>query len=316
MFGTTFLATLAILCVTALSLNAPLFLTPLIEAGNITLARDLSLVLALPNSSPDIPDRPSYSGFITVNETLNSNLFFWFFPATAKDTEASQTPIVLWLDGGPGVSNFVTIFTQNGPFAVQTSANETLILEHRSENWTVNRSIIYLETPVDVGKSSSNLILKRYLLSSFLFAGFSFTTSPAGLPQTSEEAAESSIEFLRQFYLLFPEHSSDPLFLIGQSYGGHFAPPIGTAIHKRNEQNHQPRINFQGMMLLAPWTNPYVQVDSYADFLYQTGLINEKVRSEMASKQELIKELIAERQYIEAKDVSILNYVTFAGFML
>lgn len=126
------------------------------------------------------------------------------------------------------------------------------------------------------------------------------------MPKTSEEAAESSIEFLRQFFLLFPEHASDPFFLIGQSYGGHFAPPIGTAIHRRNERNQQPRINFQGIMLLAPWTHPHVQVISYADFLYQTGLINEKTRSEMLTTQELIRKLITERKYLKAKDVSFI----------
>lgn len=165
MFGTIFLTTFAILCTTSLSTRAPLFLTPLIEAGNITMARNLSLVLTLPNSLPDIPNRPSYSGFITVNETLDSNLFFWFFPATSRDT--SEMPIVLWLDGGPGVSNFLTIFTQNGPFAVEASTDGNFRLEHRSEDWTVNRSIIYLESPVDVGKSSGNLSLKVILRTHF-----------------------------------------------------------------------------------------------------------------------------------------------------
>lgn len=137
-----------------LSQGDPLFLTPYITSGNIVEARNLSLVLTLPNSSLDIPSRPSYSGFITVNETYDSNLFFWFFPATSKCAEEKETPVVLWLDGGPGVSNFLTIFTQNGPFYVTTSADGAFRLEPRLEDWTVNRSIIYLENPVDVGKST------------------------------------------------------------------------------------------------------------------------------------------------------------------
>ncbi len=154
MFGSTIWTTFAfLLCTTSvLTQSDPLFLTPLISSGNITEARKLSLVFTLPNSSPDIPSRPSYSGLITVNETYNSNLFFWFFPATSQCAEEEKTPIVLWLDGGPGVSNFLTIFTQNGPFSVQATTNDNFSLEPRLEDWTVNRSIIYLESPVDVGK--------------------------------------------------------------------------------------------------------------------------------------------------------------------
>lgn len=132
----------------------PLFLTPLILSGNVTVARNLSLVLELPSSS-HIPHRPSYSGLITVNDTYDSNLFFWFFPAIDDE----NAPIVLWLDGGPGVSNFLTIFTQNGPFYVQTTADGTFSLEKRLEDWTLNRSIIYLENPADVGEQKLDTLL-------------------------------------------------------------------------------------------------------------------------------------------------------------
>ncbi|KAG8514732.1 putative serine carboxypeptidase CPVL, partial [Galemys pyrenaicus] len=54
----------------------PLFLTPYIEAGKVVEAKHLSLVAPFPGSNIK-----SYAGYITVNKTYNSNLFFWFFPA-------------------------------------------------------------------------------------------------------------------------------------------------------------------------------------------------------------------------------------------
>lgn len=137
-----------------------------------------------------------------------------------------------------------------------------------------------------------------------MIAGFSFTSDPAGLPKTSEVAAQDSVEFLRQFFLLFPDYASNPFYLVGQSYGGHFAPAVGTALHRINEEKQEPRINFQGILLIAPWTNPLLQVDSYADFMYQTALVDEKARDDFVMKQEWIKMLITERKYVEAKDVS------------
>ncbi len=52
----------------------PLYLSPLIEAGQLSQAMEAAL-------ASDFFPVISYSGFITVNSTYNSNLFFWFFPA-------------------------------------------------------------------------------------------------------------------------------------------------------------------------------------------------------------------------------------------
>lgn len=49
----------------------PLILTPLIEAGNLEEARNLSLV-----GDIGVEGIPSYSGFLTVNPEHNGNLFF------------------------------------------------------------------------------------------------------------------------------------------------------------------------------------------------------------------------------------------------
>lgn len=56
--------------------GTPLFLTPLIEDGKIEEARGKAVV-----QHKDMGDINSYSGYLTVNKTYNSNLFFWFFPA-------------------------------------------------------------------------------------------------------------------------------------------------------------------------------------------------------------------------------------------
>lgn len=50
---------------------------------------------------PDLKAFPGYSGFITVNESTNSNMFFWYFPAQHNPDTA---PLTLWLQGGPGLT--------------------------------------------------------------------------------------------------------------------------------------------------------------------------------------------------------------------
>ena len=58
----------------------PLFLTPLIEAGKIDLARTSATV-----HHKDMMDVSSYAGYFTVNKEYNSNMFFWFFPAQVRN---------------------------------------------------------------------------------------------------------------------------------------------------------------------------------------------------------------------------------------
>ena len=49
----------------------------------------------------------SYAAFLRVNETYNSSLFFWFFPARTK---AADSPLLLWLEGGPGWPTTYALF--------------------------------------------------------------------------------------------------------------------------------------------------------------------------------------------------------------
>lgn len=58
--------------------EGPLFLTPLIKSGRILEAQNLSLVRSF------YAGVTSYSGFITVRDDYNSNLFFWYFPAVVS----------------------------------------------------------------------------------------------------------------------------------------------------------------------------------------------------------------------------------------
>lgn len=54
----------------------PLYLSSFIENGQFNVAKEKSLV-----KHEEMKNITSYSGFITVNKTYNSNVFFWFFPS-------------------------------------------------------------------------------------------------------------------------------------------------------------------------------------------------------------------------------------------
>lgn len=146
----------------------------------------------------------SFSGFLTVNETYNNSLFFWFFPAKSK---AAEAPLILWLQGGPGWPTMYGLFKENGPFLVGWDAqNAKPVLLQNIYSWTENHNMLYIDNPVGTG--------------------FSFTENVDGYPETDEQLAVELLEGLAQFMLIYPsmvagaDPAKTPVYAFGESYGG------------------------------------------------------------------------------------------------
>nr|CAD7194955.1 unnamed protein product [Timema douglasi] len=193
----------------------PLYLTPLIQAGNLSEARDAARVGVLKEGV----DVESYSGYLTVNQEYNSNLFFWFFPTQ----NVSSAPLLLWLQGGPGASSLMALFVENGPYIVDTEGE----LQRRDINWALNHNIIYLDNPAGTG--------------------FSFTDGDLGYARNQTDVAENVYTALLQFFQLFPELQENDFYVTGESYGGKYIPAVAYSIHTHNPTASQ-KINLQGLI--------------------------------------------------------------------
>lgn len=219
----------------------PLFLTPLIQAGNYAEALERSRV----GSIGDVPDVPSYSGFITVNEEYGSNLFFWFVPAMEN---AEDAPVMLWLNGGPGVSSLLGFFVEHGPYFVDEDFKPQL----REITWTRRISILYVDSPVGTG--------------------FSFTQSDEGDARDLDDVSRDMLEFLQQFFTLFQNYSRNDFYLAGESYAGRYIPAIGTALHESRGQLRVD-INLRGISL-GNAVIDMVSLLRYGEYLFNLGLMD------------------------------------------
>ncbi|XP_048367828.1 probable serine carboxypeptidase CPVL [Sphaerodactylus townsendi] len=231
----------------------PLFLTPYIESGRTEEGRQLSLVGPLPGNSVK-----SYSGYLTVNKTHNSNLFFWFFPAQKQPEGA---PVLLWLQGGPGGSSMFGLFVEHGPYVV----HKNLTLSERKFAWTSKFSMLYIDNPVGTG--------------------FSFTDD-TGYALNQDDVGRDLYSALIQFFQLFPDYQKNDFYATGESYAGKYVPAIGYYIHTHNAAA-KIKINFKGIAIGDGLCDPEVMLGGYAQFLYQVGLVDEKQRDYVQRQTDL-----------------------------
>lgn len=248
--------------------GSPLFLTPYIEKGNIVEAQNLAKV-----SHESFEDVESYAGFITVNETFNSNMFFWFFPAQLNSANA---PVVLWLQGGPGATSLIGLFTENGPFYVTKKG-----LKKRKYSWTRNHNVIYIDNPVGTG--------------------FSFTESDAGYASNEFDVGMNLYNCLKQFFTLFPQLQKNDFYVTGESYAGKYVPAVSYTIHTNNPASDM-KINLKGLAIGNGLCDPEHQL-KYGDYLYQLGLIDSKGRNVFHKYEERAVDYMKHKNFIAAFDV-------------
>merc|ERR1711871_613080 len=150
-----------------------------------------------------------YSGFITIDESTQSNTFFAFSEALNKKKDA---PILLWLQGGPGASSLFGMFTEIGPFNIA----EDMSLLPRELNWNREYHLLFLDNPIGTG--------------------FSFTNSAGKFATNQTTVGQDLYLALLQFFQLFPDLKKNDFYVTGESYAGHYIPACAFTIHEQNKR--------------------------------------------------------------------------------
>jgi carboxypeptidase C (cathepsin A) len=199
---------------------------------------DLGGPLPLATGSPHDycrQDARNEAGYVQLPDKDDDWYFYWYFEARASPETA---PLVLWLSGGPGCSSLYTLLTENGPCSV----DEGLATARNPFSWNSEANVIWLDQPTDVGYSFGDV----------------------GDYDHSEDDVQASIyQFLQRFLDKHPELERRPLFIMGESYAGHYVPAAAHYIHLQNNGSSDgtpPRLNLQGIAIGNGLVNPSVQV--------------------------------------------------------
>ncbi|XP_049513874.1 probable serine carboxypeptidase CPVL [Dermacentor silvarum] len=242
-----------------------LFLTPYIEACNYSAAKAASEVKLFQK----LANVTAYSGFITVNETYNSNLFFLFVLAEGNKTDA---PVLLWTQGGPGLSALFGEFLQNGPIAFDLRTN----FSRRTNTLQRFMNIIYLDLPVG--------------------AGFSFTQNASGYSKSLDDITDDAMEFLRQFFLLFFEYKSRDFYVAGESYAARYSVSIADRLLKREDESP----SLKGVIGGNGFLGPILDIADSSQFMYQLSMVDESGRDAFSARFMYMKAMAANQTLARA----------------
>jgi len=189
-------------------------------------------------------------------------------PNTPAALADEDTPLIIWLTGGPGCSSSLALLAENGPCSVNDDGASTKINPY---SWTESAHVLWLDQPADVGYSYGQ-----------------------GNDTNEQMISEDAYYFLQAFFQSDEgsKYKNQPLYIVGESYGGHYAPAIAHRISRGNKdlKDGLLALNLKGLAVGNGLTDPEEQYKHYADYAYDKNghgveIINESTYNMMKTAE-------------------------------
>lgn len=241
----------------------PLVITDILKKGDFQHAQDMTRVDL--STFGWTGKAALHSGFFALDSLGNATrqTFFWYSAAQSGHEDA---PVLLWLQGGPGVSSLYGMFTEIGPFVISEGR-----VQPRNVSWNDDFHLLFLDNPVGTG--------------------FSYTDSEAGYATTHEQAGQDLRNAISQFFLLFPKLHTNDFYITGESYAGKWVPAAAYAIHQYNKLvTKDTQINLKGISIGDGAFDPKRQFQGFGDLLWFLGMADASERKKFQEYEGIIQD--------------------------
>ncbi|KAJ7205304.1 Alpha/Beta hydrolase protein [Mycena pura] len=215
-------------------------------------------------SLPDIhqdPDHPLtiFAGHLSSDpdaskagsNTVTAHLYF----VMVKNRRvADKKRIMFWFNGGPGCSSFDGLMMEVGPWRMDGEGG----FKVAEGGWEEYMTVVYVDQPAGTG--------------------FSYTSTDHYV-HTMAQASAQFIQFMYNFYEVFPEYKGMDTYLGGESYAGQWIPYFADAI-----LTSKMGIHLRGVAIGNGWMDARRQYPSYIDFAVKVGILDENSEPWKAAK--------------------------------
>ncbi|PIA32407.1 hypothetical protein AQUCO_04500188v1 [Aquilegia coerulea] len=237
-----------------------LFVVLVLLFGSETALSDSFKVESLPGFDGSLPFQLE-TGYVGVDEENDKQLFYYFFNS---ERNPEEDPLVLWLTGGPRCSGLSALAFEIGPIyfkdAEMTNGDvPSLVLNPNS--WTKVANIIFLDAPIGTGFS------------------YSKTGQEGNMSDTI--SAHDTYEFLRNWFIDYPQFLSNPLYICGDSFSGIIIPILLQELISGIEAGKEPLFNFKGYLIGNPVTDKHLELNTQVPFARGMGLISYELHTSL-----------------------------------
>ncbi len=186
-----------------------------------------------------------YSGYLKTNIPENE-LFYIFIPS---QNNKEKDPLILYLDGGPGCSSLLGLLVEVGPVVISSKTSE---LEINEFSWVKNSSLLFIDSPAEVG----------------------FSKFKEAIHNNDLKTAENLYTALKDFYEIFSEYKKNDLFISGFSYTGIYIPYLVQQI-KGIDNNDINDIQLKGILIGSPYISSKYNYDiTLVETIFSHGIIS------------------------------------------
>ncbi|TDL29373.1 KEX1 protein [Rickenella mellea] len=168
-----------------------------------------------------------------------------FFVLVKARRSADKERVLFWFNGGPGCSSLDGLMMEVGPWRVDGKGG----LNATDGGWEEYTTMVYVDQPAGTG--------------------LSYTSTNHFVHELSD-AAGQVVEFLQNFYDVFPEYQDMETYVAGESYAGQYIPYIADAI-----LSSRLRTPLKGVAIGNGWMDGRSQYPSYIDYAVKHGILEE-----------------------------------------
>lgn len=218
-----------------------------------------------------------YTGYVDIDipedPSAKCSMFYQYVTKEGESltNHSNDSPVLLWLNGGPGSSSQLGSWTEIGPFFVNHST-----VEERPYRWNKLAHLIFVDQPV------SNV-------------GLSYCRDSNYVVRDTSKASEHFLQLIKKVLISksgnLSSLSDNPFYLLGESFGGHYAPYFANVLL------NSTTINLKGVALADGWVNPSFQLMNYDSVIASAAIIGPALKDRLVGLSSTAYQNILERNY-------------------